>query len=440
MTPVGSISCVRNHGHRALIQTWQAFRRDQDGQAFYGQVFCRVSSVAPRMQSPPDAFKRSLSLQGSERWAVNILFLAPDVDLSRNRGDSVHVQELCTHLAALGHQIILLAGAAHPQAIPSVKQVARPDSTLRQILLGRRLALGWAEVIYERRLSPKLSWTISKLTRTPFVVEVNGVLEEEVKKEGRSSASLAALLRRRVRGHLLRRASAIVAVSPGIRDHFISTYDLNPARVVCIPNGANTDRFRPLDRESCREIVGVGSEDRVVCFVGNLTPWQGVQSLVRAIPLLTQEVPNVRLMVVGDGPEAPKIRALAASLGVDDVVRFDGDVPYEKVPIYLGAADVCVAPFEATRKASPIKVFEYMACGRAVVASDIDGLGRLLGTSGSGVAVPPSDVQALAGALARLLLNPREAEAMGHRGRDSALREGSWRHTAQRVTRVLESV
>ena len=110
---------------------------------------------------------------------MRILFLAVDVDLRDLRGDSVHVRELASNLVANGNDVILITGTPDVSRVGAVVHLPRRETTLGQVLQGIGMARGWADVIYERRFSPKLSWLISKFTGVPFLMEVNGVLEEE---------------------------------------------------------------------------------------------------------------------------------------------------------------------------------------------------------------------------------------------------------------------
>src|SRR5439155_22427957 len=108
---------------------------------------------------------------------MNILFLAPDVNLRRERGDAVHVRELCAQLATLGHAIVLLAEGGPDDTVHGVRQVMPSNTTLLQIAQARKLARGWADIIYERRFSPKLSWSVSILTGLPSILEGTGILD-----------------------------------------------------------------------------------------------------------------------------------------------------------------------------------------------------------------------------------------------------------------------
>jgi len=179
-----------------------------------------------------------------------------------------------------------------------------------------------------------------------------------------------------------------------------------------------------------------------VVFVGNLVAWQGLDTLVRAAPEVI-EACGARIAIVGDGQMRSTLETLAENLGIADRVVFVGSVPYEDVPTYIGAASACVAPFTRARNEaiglSPLKVYEYLACGRPVVASGVPGISELLQRSGAGLLVPPDDPRALAATLREVLEDPTRAREMGDRGRAFAVNECSWGRTAESVERVLKS-
>src|SRR5712691_8047533 len=178
---------------------------------------------------------------------MHILFLALDVNVDLDRGDGIHVRELAENLSVLGHELLVVAETQEGATDHQVSIFERPRSTLAQVVLAHRLARGWADVIYERRTSPKVGWTVSLLTGIPFVVEINGVLDEELRSstgEFRPNCSVRRVIRKR----MIRKASRVIAVSEGVRSAVVSTYGLMASQVVAVPNGANTELFRPLDK------------------------------------------------------------------------------------------------------------------------------------------------------------------------------------------------
>lgn len=418
------------------------------GLAMKGNIHNRSRLPRPQKDDPRVARssrKRSNPSPGGG-FPVNVLFLALDIDLGIPRGDAIHVRELADAFAADGHRVRLVTATPSgrvPPFRPGIVHATRPLGSDWAIVRFCRVLVedSRCEITYERRLSPKISYALSKLLGLPYVVEVNGV-EEEAGMQGRQDVSPLSPWKSRIRGRMLRRAAGIVAVTPQLGDHFARRHGVDPARITAVPNGVDVERFRPGDAGSARRTLGLRESDWI-CFVGNLVPWQGVHVAVQAMPATLRHHPYARLAIVGDGISRSHLAQEADRLGVGPAIEFRGSVPYERVPLHIQASAVCVAPFARARNEaiglSPLKMYEYMACGRPVVASDLPGVREILARSGGGVAVPPEDPQALAEAVSGLLADPAGAEAMGRRGRAYAIAECTWKRTAERIGRVLAS-
>jgi glycosyltransferase involved in cell wall biosynthesis len=148
---------------------------------------------------------------------------------------------------------------------------------------------------------------------------------------------------------------------------------------------------------------------RVVGFAGSLKAWHGVDLLLRAAVRLD---PDVRILIVGDGPERSKLEVLASELRIADRVVFTGAVPYQAIPEHLAAMTVAVAPYRRQTDFyfSPLKIVEYLATGLPVVASDQGDLAHLVGKAG--LMVSPDDAVELAEALGKVLGDPELRRAM----------------------------
>ncbi len=373
---------------------------------------------------------------------MRFLFLALDVNLDRLAGDAIHVRELTRNLAALGHRVDLLAeaGGADLASTDGVSvHAAEGRSTGRLVAHAMRIAReAPPNVVYERRLTAKVGLAVSGLTGAPLFIEVNGLPDEEkvLQVGGRRAPSR---LRRWARKRLLRRARAIVTVSEGIRRNLRDRYGIDDANLHVIPNGVNLDLFRPLDREdACRQLE-LPSEDFLLGFTGWLSPWQGVDLLIRALPLIRARH-GATVLIVGDGPDRERLEQLAASLGVWKAVRFVGAVPYASVPTYIGAFDVAFSVKPPLIPGSPLKVREYLACGRPVIASSGTEYDfHIVEEAGAGILVNPENVESIADATASLLEDRGRRMEMGRRGRGYAERHCSWAATARRVAEVCSA-
>ena len=368
-----------------------------------------------------------------------VLFLALDVQLERQRGDAVHTRELAAEFGNLGLKVCLVTSTPEPMVPRMGANVIHrtcPNVGVMRltIWLSKLASQIAADIIYERRFSPKVGLGTKALCGTPLVVEINGLVDEERVVQGRPPLASAGL-RKWWHGTLFHFADGIVAVTNGIRDVLVNEYGVSPLHIEVVPNGANVTVFRPKDRRICREALGL-SDAPLVSFVGELAPWQGVDSLVRAAILLKTRITDVAVMVVGDGMNRSSIRSLVEDTGAP--VHLVGRIAHKEIPTYLGAADVVVIPKLPLRSGySPLKLYEALASGRAVVASREPGL-EFIEKEEVGVLVPSNNPEALADALAQILMNPNRRLAIESRARTLAETSFSWNQTARRVLRAME--
>src|SRR6266581_2295984 len=373
---------------------------------------------------------------------MNILLLALDINLSVTRGDAVHTIEIARSLAQRGHRVDLVVASNGVNSRNSrlVVHLRSPGSDLSVVASCARIGRdAGTDVIYERRLSPKIAFGVSRLLGLPFVVEVNGI-EEEASIQGRGAQSGWRPIKARIRRAMYHSAARVVAVSDRLASIIAARTGLPMNRITVVPNGVDTEGFVPTNAVEARELLGLEVGSWII-YVGNLVPWQGLDTALRAFPIILERCPRARFAIVGDGVLREPLEEMASTLGVRDRLLMKGPVPHEAIPTWIGAANVCLAPFARARNEtiglSPLKVYEYMSCGRPVVASDIPGVTELLTRSGGGLVVPPENPEALAAAIVQLLSSEREAGEMGERGRRFAVEHCSWSKTAERVERVL---
>ena len=193
----------------------------------------------------------------------------------------------------------------------------------------------------------------------------------------------------------------VVAVSHAMRRACESL--ATPVRpVAVVPNGADTRVFHPRDRAEARMRLGLPVDERIVTFVGVLTPRKGIDTLVEAMGLLATRPEGAPLLTVaGIGELRDELESRARALGVADRIRFVGKVAHDDVAWWMSAGDVFCLP--SLSEGLPTVVCEAMACSRAVVATAVDGTPEIVDDGHTGLLVPPTDAMALADALGRLL-------------------------------------
>lgn len=388
---------------------------------------------------------------------MNILYLALDTDISSGAGDAIHVKEVVKALGALGHNVELIAWQSK-SGWEDIAELGSQDNIRVHFLFqeqkrGNRATVSYckgiaraakAEVIYERRFSGKVGYSLGKLLKTPYFIEINGLVDAEARMQGRKGEGKSASqkIKKRMRGTFFKNAYRVIAVTGGIKNTLVREYGLDPERIVVVPNGANTDIFNKMDRMECRKSLGLEPGWKYICFSGNLAPWQGVKYLISAMPSILKKEKNARLLIVGDGMLGDELKKKAKDAGVADAVLFVGRVPYTDVPKYICASDACVAPFTYERNAaiglSPLKLYEYLACGRPVVSTDIEGVKELLEKTEAGIIVPSENSEELAKAVTRLIQDTETGDTMGVRGREYVLENHSWLGVGKKIASLCE--
>ncbi len=387
---------------------------------------------------------------------MKILFLALDVNIKARAGDAVHVRELTMALAKLGHEVVLIAPFIEdgPKELAALKdhqnvkiffaKTGRYFKNISTISFCKKVAKkGGAEIIYERRFSAKIGYSLGKLLKIPYFVEINGLPGLELKMLGkmRKQRPLVGAIKKRIRRRFFMHASKIVAVTNGIKEALIADYNLPPDNIVVVPNGANVDLFKKMDKLQCRQQLGLNRNDKYVCFSGNLAPWQGLDILIKSAPIVIKKIPDATFIIVGDGMMRDRLVSLVDKLNLRNSFIFTDWVPYKDTPRYINSSDICVAPFIRERNEmiglSPLKIYEYLSCEKPVVASFVKGL-EFLEEENLGLLVPPNNLAELGDALLKLLMNEEIAMEMGANGRRYVVENHSWRGVALRIAEICE--
>lgn len=235
-------------------------------------------------------------------------------------------------------------------------------------------------------------------------------------------------------------AATVICVSEVAHTALTQRWGVPPGRVVVLPNAVDVESFRPdpVARARVRAELRL-DDDPVTMFVGSFFKWHDTTTLVDAFAELVRVVPRAKLVFVGDGEGREPTERLAERLGVAGAVRFLGTVRRTEVPALLAAADVAVVAHPALGSPpwfSPLKLFEYMACGAAVVATSGGQVDAILQDGVSGLLVPAGSSSALAAALRRLCLDEALRSALGRTAREQAVRHFS----REQYMDVLESV
>ena len=203
-------------------------------------------------------------------------------------------------------------------------------------------------------------------------------------------------------------------------------------------------KFRPgIGGVAKRRDLGIKETDLLAGFVGTFGPWHGVIELAKAIKKIPESVP-LRFLFVGSGSLHGEVERLLRAERESGRVIFTGVVEHDSVPVFLDACDILVAPHVPLADGSeffgsPTKLFEYMAMGKAIVASRLGQIGEVLSDHETALLVPPGGVNDLADAMVRLVDSEGMRVRLGENARRAAVEEHTWAHNARRVMDAYES-
>ncbi len=317
-----------------------------------------------------------------------------DRDVRGGMGGFRHAVELAEAWQRAGHRTMILrprrGGAEEPTPVDVVETpmvegaIVRPLSAYLGLLVGglRAARRFRPDVVYAREMLGPVPLALARLLRRPVVVEVNAdslTHRRRVLRRSRLQLRIVEALQR----FNFRRADRVVTVTPGLRAALIERFALDPARLTVVSNGANLARLAPMEPVTARRTLGLDDGAPYVGFVGTFFHHQGIATLIGAAPRILAARPATRFLIVGAGPARAEWEAAARAAGVVSAFSFPGQVPHAVVGTWINAMDVCVAPFAADRgEASPLKLFDYLACARPVVVSDIPAVHDLIEASG----------------------------------------------------------
>lgn len=371
-------------------------------------------------------------------------------------GMRVHIDEIVRSLKARRHDVVLTGPDDEAGALPA--KAGRPGFTERLSAIRKHLpaavgeSMEWAynlkaygalrraaartrpDFLYERCNSFLLAglW-LKRSFGLPMLVEVNAPLTDERLANGQ--LSLVGLARRCERA-VWQGADAVLPVSDALAD-YVRAAGVPEERIHVVPNGVRMANFPPAPRRDVRAEFGLESKI-VFGFVGFVRTWHGLDRVIDAFAELDD--PRLHLLVVGDGPACPALKAQAAGTGLTERLTFAGARPHEEIPDYLAACDVALQP-DVTAYASPLKLFEYMAAGCAVIAPDRPNIREIVRNGETALLVPPDAPDALGRAIAALARDDGMRARLGRAARaEISDRDYSWDGNARRIETIAEAL
>ncbi len=358
-------------------------------------------------------------------------------------GQGVHVEAIVAALRQAGHEVLVVGPRFYDQAtfggesrwvalirrcLPGVlSEIAELAYNLPAYRRLRRACDSFRpDLIYERyNLFYLAGALVARRRRLPFYVEVNAPLAAERSRFGNLRLRRLGQASERL---VWRSADRLLAVTGVLKDMVVAA-GVAPSRIEVIPNGIESARFAPTSSHRAGPTV--------LGFVGFVRSWHGLHVVIDA---LAREpgAEGLHLVVVGEGPARPELERQAAAMGIGARVRFTGLASHEAIPELVAGFDIALQP-RVVAYASPLKIFEYMAAGRAIVAPDQPNIREILEDGRTALLFDPAQPEGLWQAIRRLAEDPSLRERLGAAAREEIRhRDYSWRRNAERIVALAQ--
>lgn len=369
--------------------------------------------------------------------------------VASKEGQYIHIEEILKALRKAGHDIVMVtprigesSGVGKGSGFVRRLKQALPRSVYETVefayslwiflKLARTITVHRPEFIYERYnlFTPAGIWA-RKVFRIPLLLEINAPLfEERSKYEGVSLNRLARWTER----YTWRNATMVLPVTDVLADHQRRA-GVPDERICVIPNGVNLDDFPDPGNDSPGSPAG--PERLVLGFVGFCREWHGLHKVIDLLALAGNE--SLFFLLIGDGPAVEEILASGRRLGVEDRIRVTGHVDRQQVPGLLAEVDIALQP-AVVDYASPLKMLEYMATGKAIVAPGQPNIEELLTDGENALLFDPGSQDSFVQACKRLIDDSALRERLSRRARADVLSRGlTWDNNAEKIVTLARN-
>ena len=279
----------------------------------------------------------------------------------------------------------------------------------------------------------------------PFVFEVRDLWPESLTAVGVGDEN--SLLHRtlgKVAKFLYQRSDRIVVVTPAFKEHLVRLWRVPAEKIAVVENGVETGLFAPAPAAANQALRReLGAEGKfLICYIGTMGMAHGLETLLDAAGQLQRQDSNAQFLLVGEGAEKERIKALAQSRGLANVCFLDQQ-PREKIPAFISASDACLVLLKKTdvfKTVIPTKMLEFMSCARPVILG-VDGQARqIVEAARAGLVIEPENAGALVQTINQLAANRELAAALGQKGREYILQHFSRGKTAEKYIDVLQTL
>jgi len=385
---------------------------------------------------------------------MKILMAAPAIMIPESIAQSVHQQQFAKNLVEMGHDLHILCRRPREkeeeEGRVTYHRVMSEEFPLKRIVftldairqLRKLVDRENFDIIHDRGyLFGAVGTKVALEKRIPSVLQIDDDwVETEAMASRITSTPFYKMSALAWCKSLMKKAKVMFSVSETLRRLVAKRWEADMERISVVPNGVELEIFRPNATPfGVRSELGL-EDKKIVCFVGALGPWHGLENLIQSMPCVLEDVPHAEFVLVGAMKEfgTSHMMKMAKEYGVSDKLHLLGRKRPEEIPRILVESDVAVAPYPARDFGfSPLKLFEYAACGVPIVCSDLPSTREIIEDGRNGLLVPPEDKHQLAEAITRILIDMRLAKRLSVEGLRK-VKSFSWKESTKKLEGVYK--
>ena len=233
-------------------------------------------------------------------------------------------------------------------------------------------------------------------------------------------------------------ADRIVTVSTALKAYLVQERGVRAEKISVLPNAINPDRFHQVHGAPVRDKYKLNGQ-LVIGFVGSLRAWHGVDLMMQVIPDILREYAQCHFLIVGAGELEQAVRQDVQDMGLSDKITLTGWIPYHEVPGYIAEMDITLMP-NSNFYGSPMKVFEYMAMGRPVIAPRLGPLEEIIDHNVNGILITPGNKEMFKDSIVDLIKDPQKRMQIGKQARSDVFQYHTWEQNAAQVIGIYNQI